>query len=58
MSGNSAYSKETGKSMAGLALNALTVESRSKESLNLISNSENKFYAKAAKECKKKTKDT
>jgi len=54
VSGNGAYSKETGKSMAGLALNTLTVESRSKESLNLISNSENKFYAKAAKECKKK----
>ncbi|AYB49746.1 hypothetical protein CJJ19_10270 [Candidatus Williamhamiltonella defendens] len=54
VSGNGAYSKETGKSMAGLALNTLTVESRSKESLNLISNSENKFYVKAAKECKKK----
>ncbi|ATW34308.1 hypothetical protein [Candidatus Williamhamiltonella defendens] len=60
LSRNVAYSKETGKSRAGVASNTLTVESRSKElvneikgareSLNLILNSTHSPYAEAARE--------
>jgi len=60
LSRNVAYSKETGKSRAGVASNTLTVESRSKElvneikgakeSLNLILNSKHSPYAEAARE--------